>query len=172
MISRLVLSFLTFTLMAFNVSAQTAFSFSGLKWGDNVESVIVQLAASGLPVSSLIEKVTCKVRTDCTLEFAGAVRGSASFQGGKLVEIMIYSENDPKAYAERASKLREKYGAPLPKPQLPETGRLADLIAGSLDDKWRSSYGETLQLGSGGFILYRSGAINDAQGDHSNRVKF
>lgn len=172
MLSRIFLFLIIFTLTAFNVGAQTAFSFSGLKWGESVDDVIAQLAASGLPASSLIEKMTCKVRADCSLGFAGHVRGLASFAEGKLVEIMIFSEQDPTVYTERAARLREKYGIPLPKGPLPERGVISHIMSGGDDDIWRSPYGETIQLRSGGFIMYRSGAINDAQGDHSNSVKF
>ena len=69
MLYRFFFILFTLTLTAFNVSAQTAFSFSGLKWGERVESVVAQLAASGLPISSKIEKMACKVKSNCELNF-------------------------------------------------------------------------------------------------------
>lgn len=129
--------------------AQTHFSFSGLNWGDSLERVDSQLKASGLPIRSTVDKLSCKVKKSCRLDFAGGVRGSVLLVDDKLVEVWIYAEDGPQAFTERLARLRARYGEPLPSPP-------SSSAFGMWKTKWQAPNGETLELEMGGSILYKS----------------
>ena len=166
---RLVILIATLSLFLSVSQAQTRFSFSGLSWGESLDQVEVKLKSAEFKLSREFKnKISCRVQSNCSLDFEGQVRGSASFESGKLVEVRIFSDSN--TYSERAAKLKERYGAPLPNPPSTGGGILATLEGLNLN--WRSADGETLQLDSSGAIFYRSGTINNAEEGKRNSVKF
>lgn len=156
--------FFTFWLgvcLSVGASSQTVFSFSGLSWDDTLEQTDAKLSASGLPLISTIDKLACRIKKSCSLQFAGAVRGSVTLEDNKLKEVEIFSEEGPNVYAERAQRLRAKYGSPQP---TRPNARVLELLT----EKWRANNGESIELESSGYILYRRAPQRGTAGE----VKF
>lgn len=159
-----LLTLLCFCLATTAAQAQTTFSFSGLEWGDSPDQVAAKLTAANLPLVSRVEKLSCMVQSACTLRFEGAVIGAADFQTKKLVAVQIFSAQDAATDAERGVTLERRYGKPLPSQG---SGRPFD--DENLTSRWRSPSGETLLIGPGGFMSYRSGALNKVATDAAVR---
>lgn len=169
LILKKIFLFISLFLFSLISHGQTKFSFSGLHWGDTIEQVEVKLKSSGFGLSQEFkDKVTCKLMSNCSLDFKGQVRGSTLFESGKLVEVLIFADNN--TYSERAAKLKEKYGIPLQNTPV-NTGAYANYID-SLNMRWRSDNGETLKIDSSGYIRYTSGAFNNIHEGNSNSVNF
>ena len=147
--------------LSVGASSQTIFSFSGLNWDDTLEQTDAKLTASGLPLTSNIDKLACRIKKSCSLQFAGAVRGSVTLEDGKLKDVEIFSEEGPNVYAERAQRLRAKYGSPQP------TRPNASVLE-LLTEKWRANNGESIELQSSGYIIYRRAPLRGSAPD----VKF
>ena len=98
-----LLTLLLFCIASTAAQAQTTFSFSGLAWGDSVDQVVAKLKAANLPPTSWTERLTCRVRSDCTLRFEGAVSGIAEFKGNGLSFVWIFSTSDAAAVEARAA---------------------------------------------------------------------
>lgn len=162
---------LSLIVIALNAKAQTTFSFSGLQWGTSPDQVESQLKASGLTLSGMTQKIKCKVIPTCSIDFEGyQVRGSASFVNQALVEVMLYSDSE--SYADRAAKMKSRYGSPLPPP--PQSGEnYGKYITETLRNlNWSANSGETLELHYTGFARYRSGPLNKSEQSRQNSIKF
>ena len=138
--------------------AQTAFSFSGLQWGDTLETVDSKLKIAGFSGCSIAEKLTCKAigKCMCTFSGSGVLNSRASFEGLALDSIAV-AVADANAVLET---LKRKYGTPLPKRDMGQgTGVFADI---DFTVRWQSQYGETI-LVEGASVLYTSGSFYKRQ---------
>lgn len=162
----LIFSFFFFS----NAQAQTAFSFSGLLWGDDPSQVEDKLKSSGLKYSSFGQKLICKVDDKCSIRFGDNVRGEADFVKSRLVFVWIFEDNKNQ-YGERLAKLKEKYGMPSQCSRFPEE---LNMIRSNdpMDLCWATKTGETLQIISGGSIKYTSSYLNNSNVKDTSGVKF
>lgn len=131
--------------------AQTTFSFSGLKWGDEASRVISQLKSAGYSVG-VTEIFKCKVNPECALGFEGPVNGMAFTHNKVLNRVVIYSNRS--AYDERLSRLKERYGQPIV-PRKPDGMSNIDFFASNQSYlRWHSPSGEELVLAHDGSMVY------------------
>jgi hypothetical protein len=163
-------------LISTGVHPQTTFSFSGLTWGMSLAATVAQLNSASINVSTR-DRLLCKVSSDCWLRFDDGeitppktVEGRAQFVSGALVSVEI--EPEPYQAAKREAKLRQSYGAP----ESVDNSQ-CNLGPGWCNRLfWRSKLGETIQFNNGGWIGYRSAAINSrdakAKDMNENRVRF
>jgi len=152
--------------MSASAVAQTTFSFSGLQWGENVDQVNAKLRTAGFSGCALIERIKCKLASECMCNFNGpSIRnGWATFKDNKLDQVSVNVAD----LAGTTSALRSKYGPPLPKLPVKSQDTLAE-IEEVLTSRWKSQYGETLQIGHTGHVEYRSGEKVRAQEDRVKR---
>ena len=148
--------------------AQTKFSFSGLDWGDSVAQADVKLSVAGFQIP-MMDKLGCKMKKSCTVQFSGPVSGSASFEENRLTEVFVASS--PNSFSDRAAKLRARYGQPLQSQQPADNSSFMALTEELLTLRWADPSGESLTLTRYGSILYRSSAANRAR-NLPNEVKF
>jgi len=165
---KIIFLFFISIVFSLNTSAQTSFSFSGLKWDDNVDQVDAQLTATGLQLSStllqkLIDKSICKIRNYCQVDFIGEVSGTIYFFSNKLYMVTINSDDN---YNDRFAKLHQKYGYPL----IPTIKDKTILSQNTV--LWKSKYQETIELSGGGYIRYQSGASNQTKVDQKNKFEY
>lgn len=104
------------------------------------------------------------MRNDCQVDFIGEVSGTVHFVYNKLYMVTINSSDN---YNDRFEKLQKKYGPPLSM-----TIKDNKKIFSQNPVLWKSKYEETIELSSGGYIRYQSGASKKTKVDQKNKVRY
>ena len=155
-----LLVFLCITILSLASRAQTAFSFSGLSWGDTLPTVDAKLSDVGLRLRSHFPAgcLYWQIGACDQVTFTGSERVVVNFFDGKLTSVTVESGGND--YRDRLTRLAQKYGPPTPNPNpsAPPSKRKFDDLLAELEGifVWRSPKGETIGIQSDGTVLYRS----------------
>ena len=168
---KLALAALLFSTLATGAMAQTTFGFSGLTWGDSIDTVDTKLKAAGFSGCAMLAKLKCKTFALCYCNFSGSVvqNATASFDEKKLdqVSVNVYDR------AATEEVLKQKYGPPLPRRDVSHLGLLGQGEE-ILTSRWKATTGETLEINYYGTVIYTSGTYNKKveERNRANASKF